>query len=525
MSGRTLPAGTEITRSHAIPGVLSWVVVIATVVGTLAFPQLWAVFGALFLAYFIGRMAVHFTFYLVGEVRCRAWARRNWAATEDEPGIGGVKPSDVWHVVLVPNYTESPQVLHRTLSALAVQHRAAERLFVVLGMEQREAAAAEKAEKLIAEFDGRFARMMATYHPADIEGEIPCKAANQRFAAIAARAELERMGIDPAVVTVTSCDADSVIHPAYYAAVSELFARDERRYSRFWEAPLFYYNNIWDVPAPIRFSSWFTHVGMLGELAMPWFEPLPISTYTLSLKMAEECDWWDPAVISEDWHIYLDCMVQRDGDVCMTPVFLPVHSDAADGDGFFSAMKNRYDQVLRHAWGAEDVGFLFEAMRARGVKQSHLFRFGHVLHEHVFRVWTWFVLTTLPLVNRAATSYAAADDLGVVVMSSLDKIVPTLYTLGMVFLFGAIALDLVRFPPKSRWHFPGVVVELLVMWFMLPVTTFFLSMLPALVAQTKLMLGIPLAWKVTPKSSTPAGTVATLPLPAEAAEKPASAAS
>lgn len=487
------------TRIHAIPGVLSWLVVIATIVGTFAFPEQWNVFAGLFLVYFIARMALHFVFYLVGEVRCRRWARRDWTLDERVAGFDGVRPADVHHVVLVPNYTEPIDVLRRTLSALSVQHRASERLVVALAMEEREQGAAEKAANLAAEFEGRFRELVVTLHPAGVPGELACKAANQRYAVQQVRTRLDELGIDPRLTTVTSCDADSVIHPKYFAAVSELFARDERRYARFWQAPLFYYNNLWEVPAPIRFTAWFTHVGMLGDLAMPYFEPLPISTYTASLDLLESCDWWDPAVISEDWHIYLDCLTQRGGDVCMTPVFLPVLSDAADGDTFFSAMKNRYDQVLRHSWGAEDVGFLVHGMRTYGVNRATLFRFGQVLNDHVLRVSTWFVLTSMWFAGNGVASYAVADDLSPMVDVWMRVGVPTLYTAGMVFLFGGIALDLVRHPPRPFARFPLVVGELLVMWIALPVTTAYLSMLPALHAQTKLMLGLPLAWKVTPK--------------------------
>jgi len=45
---------------------------------------------------------------------------------------------------------------------------------------------------------------------------------------------IEKLFIDPDRVTITSCDADSVIHQHYFAALSRLFAEAEDRHLRFW---------------------------------------------------------------------------------------------------------------------------------------------------------------------------------------------------------------------------------------------------------------------------------------------------
>ena len=63
----------------------------------------------------------------------------------------------------------------------------------------------------------------------------------------------------------------------------------------------------------------------LSELAMPWFDSLPISTYTLSLELCERCGWWDPAVIPEDWHSYLNCLFETGDEIAVHPIFLPTH--------------------------------------------------------------------------------------------------------------------------------------------------------------------------------------------------------
>jgi hypothetical protein len=484
-----------------VPAVTSWAVVLATVAGLAFFPLWWTWCAVACFAYFVVWMALHLVFFAIGQQRCREWRLKDWAADRDVPGADGVAPADVWHLVLMPNHTEPVAVLRRTLDGLAAQHDAAGRLVVVLAMEEREAGSRAKGDLLAQEYADRFARVLVTTHPAGLPGELACKAANMRWAARVASKELGRMGVDPSRVTLTACDADSVVDPSFFAAVAELFARDERRYSRIWQAPLFYYSNMWQVPAPVRFTARLTQLYMLAELALPGYDPLPISTYTMSLRLGQECDWWDPAVIAEDWHVYLDYMVQRDGDVSIVPVYLPILLDSAEGATWLSALRNRYIQLRRHAWGATDSGFLMEQLFSGRGSGRVWFRFGQVLHDHVLPVVAFCMATSLslaPLILRmpgAVPGPIAASSIAL-----LTVLAGALFSISTVAILASMAIDLVRYPPPEQ-HFLWSVLEIAKMWVLLPISGFVFGVLPALDAQTKLALGLPLEWKVTPKRS------------------------
>ncbi len=499
-------AATESTGRRwrfAVPGALSWTIIATTVVGLVVFPRVWLYVATAFLAYFLLRMFVHLFYAIAGDLKRRTWEQVDWRVNDSVAGAAGFAPADVFHIVVVPAYREPLDVLRRTLDGLARQHRARERVIPVLGMEVRDPDARVTAEVLLGEYSSAFARMIATYHPADIPGEVPGKSSNENWAArTAKRVVCDEMGVPLPRVTITSCDADSVLHPQYLAAVSRLFVDDERRYGRFWQAPLLYYNNIWQVPAPIRFTTWFVHAGQIAELAMPFYTPLPISTYTLSLAMAEECGWWDPSVIPEDWHTFLQCFVARDGDVGLTSVFLPTMADATDGDTWWGALRNRFVQVMRHSWGAEDVGYLLGEMMKRGrvPRPKMLFRFGQVLHDHVFRVVTWFLVTSAYILNlRHWPVYAYAAGPIVRVPSGTAGILGSLFTLGGVAILLTLMVELRRNPPPRHMSPLRVLLEIAAMWMSLPVIGFCLGMLPALNAQTKLMLGLPLSYRATPK--------------------------
>jgi hypothetical protein len=256
---------------------------------------------------------------------------------------------------------------------------------------------------------------------------------------------------------------------------------------------------------------------MLAELAMPFYSPLPISTYSTSLELMEDAGWWDPSVISEDWHAFLRCMIHRGGRLRMRGVFLPTGADAADGDGILGGLKAYHEQTTRHAWGAEDVGYLFGELRAnKRPNHLHAFRFTQVLHEHVMRVIAWFLVVGAYLLNAENSAFMplvadSAAELGVTGLQDLSlgvgaqggigpaQFVPFLFAIGAVSLFGTVGLEIWRNPPARGLQTLKLPFELVLMWLLLPWTGLYLGMLPALKSQSRLMLGIPFTYKVTPK--------------------------
>lgn len=492
--------GEGFSLPYAVPGALSWTLIAGCALGLVFFPDALRIVVTVFVGYVMLRMLLITVLAVVAELRTRRWIARDWTEGEGDTGPAGFAPRDVRHVVLVPNYKEPLDVLERTLAGLEAQHKAQERLIVVLGMEERESGSREKGEALAARFADSFLRIMVTVHPADIPGELACKASNMTWAAREARGVLDELGIAVERATMSACDADSVFHPKYFAAISSLFAHDEHRWERFWQAPLLYYNNIWRVPMPLRYSTWFVHMAQMGELATPWYAPLPISTYTLSMKMSEQTDWWDPAVISEDWHVYLRCLFLNDWNVRHTAVYLPTTSDVVEGSNLRESLVNRYQQVLRHSWGAEDVGYMLSetVARRRFADPRTLGRVIQVTHDHFLRVAVWFVLVSAFILRTMPRRAWVDGHLLDAPVWHGPSALHYLLAIGAVCIATMIALELYRCPPPDRspWL---VVLEVATMWMLAPILGFLLGTMPALHAQTKLAAGIPLAWKVSPK--------------------------
>ena len=94
----------------------------------------------------------------------------------------------------------------------------------------------------------------------------------------------------------------------------------------------------------------------MGVSNAPWFKALPFSTYALSLEMAVQAGYWDPHVISEDYHMFLKCFFATGGRVAMQYIWLPVACDVPITNGSLATIKACYDQHVRWMYGSMDIG-------------------------------------------------------------------------------------------------------------------------------------------------------------------------
>jgi hypothetical protein len=292
-----------------VPGAAALILISSLVWGYIWFPHQLAVALLVFDMYWLWKswtIAVHVKkgMRLMEQAQATDWRAEYQAALCRR---GDVLPWDgIRHVVLIPNYKESVEKLRDTLSVLAGARGAANAIIPVLAMEDADNEARTKAGILVQEFSGRFADLLVTFHPAGLPGDVRGKSSNQAWAARCAVEELVgRKGLNLDLLTVTSCDADTQFHAAYFEALSYKFATDPQRYRRFWQAPIFFYNNIWQVPAPLRVPDALQGLVHLSRLSRKRRVLFAQSTYSLSMRMAHDVGYWDRDVIPEDWHMFL----------------------------------------------------------------------------------------------------------------------------------------------------------------------------------------------------------------------------
>ena len=232
-----------------------------------------------------------------------------YVAAQRDAGDAGaeLRYEDVIHVVAIPNYKEDPGTLRRTVATLAAQADAKEALVVVLAMEERDATARATAAAVVGEFGGCFRALYCTLHELK-PGEVAGKSSNENWAVRCAKRRLcDELGARSDRVVVTVCDADTYFHARYFAALSCAYVKRDAlaRRRTFWQACTQFYPNCDDVPLVCGVRYALLSVGFLGQMANPLHYKLPFAVYSVALDLAVEARYWDPAVIPEDWHMFL----------------------------------------------------------------------------------------------------------------------------------------------------------------------------------------------------------------------------
>ncbi len=498
--GTSTPSTFSESLLNAIPGGLAWVSLLVVIFAAWNLP-LAMIFGASLLSIYT---AIRFVFagiaVMLGLRRIREWEVMDWRAEYERRRTPDSLPLDrVHHLVIIPNYKEDPQTLARSLERLAIQPDAAQNVSVMLAMEAGEDGAGDKGEALRQQFAACFANFFVAVHPKGLHQEMQCKSANEAWAARWAKLRLvDEQGYDIQQIIVTTMDADTLWHPHYLQALGVCFATDPQRYGAFWQAPIRYHSNIWQINPLLRIVHAYSTGWELAYLAAPWWPALPMSSYSLSLKLLDSAGYWDPDVIADEWHMYIKAFFKREGELVLRPVFLPFSANATEGDNFFDAIKQRYDQTLRHAWGAKEIGYTIAQIQFN----PHVNRFRsfnllfRVAHDNLLAGAGWVILTAgmqLPAVLHP---------------DNIDNWVRTPPFILLQISFMLITISTILFwladvrtrPPRhSSMTFVERVLSAISIP-ALPMVTLVCVALPVVHSQTRLMLGMPIQFRVTRKT-------------------------
>ncbi len=482
-----------------IPGFLAWIALLLTVAGAVLRPRLVVTVAAIVGFYSALRFAVGATANFVGLRRIRRWEGIDWRAEyARRAGPDSLRREDVLHVVIIAAYKEPVQVLCRTLDSLARQENAASQMAIVLAMEAAAPTAPPVAAHLRDEYRTRFRHIYFTIHPKGLPGEMQCKSANEAWAARWIKRKLvDEKGYDIDHILVTTMDADTGWHPAHFACLTTLFALQPDRYRRFWQAPIRYHGNIWDVAPTIALVHAYSSAWELAYLSAPGWFPLPMSSYALSLRLLDSVGYWDSDVIADEWHMFIKAFFQRDGKIRLERVYLPFYGEATTGNGFWDSIKNRYQQSLRHAWGSKEVGYALariiehpEMEIKRGLRL-----FFRVAHDIILAGAGWVIMTLGPMVVQVLYPTLFFNEWNTAPFLLLQISLAIVSILGFVFWL----LDMRIRPPRPR---PWTAREVLMTVFSFPLLPFLLLVIlaiPTIQAQTQLMLGMPIQFKVTKK--------------------------
>ncbi|GJN69805.1 hypothetical protein PLICBS_003857 [Purpureocillium lilacinum] len=296
----------------------------------------------------------------------------------------------VIHAIVIPNYMEEIDTIKETLAVLAFHPQAYCSYDVFLAMEQREVNSETKALSLIQMFATRFRSIDYTVHPADIPGEAAGKGSNIGWAAryLSAKYSTETRKS----VIVTGIDADSHLLPSYFTKITKMhLSHSATANTTLYSVPIIFDRNAHNVPAIVRVADILWSAAGISGLHRSSATAPPTSVYSLPLELIDRVGGWDgdAEAIGEDLHMYLKCFFALNGNLTCRTVLSPVSQSNVTGGGkggirgTIIDMRARYNQALRHMWGALDVGFALRQAVKMWRERQHTTRAFYPLHKNV----------------------------------------------------------------------------------------------------------------------------------------------
>lgn len=477
-------------------GLLFWSTLVLSVVLSFVAPVWVIVFIIVFDLFWLFRV-VYFVVHMVGAWRqYRETTSTDWFARLAEVPRAG----EVHHVVFLPTYKEEIDIIRSTLRSLRDCAYPNDRIIVVLAGEERDAARFRRNAELVRrEFGNAFEGIVVTEHPMGLPDEIPGKGSNLNWSGhrVAEWLAAEHPEIRDEDVVVSSFDVDTVVHPQYFSYLTFLYRTVPNPTRSSYQPVALFANNIWTTPAPVRVAAFGTTFWILTELARPerlW----TFSSHSMPWAMLKDVGFWQKDIVTEDSRIFMQALIRYEGDYRVTPMFLPVSMDTVTGTTYVEALWALYKQMRRWAWGVEHLPYMVEQFRRHpGIPSRIKLRY---LFNHVEGMYTWasaplliFILGWLPL--RLAGTEANA------LVQAAPFTLEWIMRFAMIGVFASGTLSLTLLPPRPSSVRRSAWLVMVAQWALLPVTFIVFGALPAIDAQTRLMLGKYLGFNVTAKKA------------------------
>lgn len=498
-----------------IPGSLSWLTLLG--LATLSyFRPIWvAIFLVFFDVYWL-LLVLYLGIYLLSSYRqLKKNLTIDWAAKCDALGERTVGYSDkhnkqqtltmyysdLWHLVIYPTYKEGLEIIRPSLQSLVKSGYPLDRLIVVLATEERGGPEAqERAKQMEVEFGHKFKYFLITKHPGDIAGEIMGKGANQAWAAKQVRQQIiDANDLDYRHILVSVLDIDTVIQPGYFHILSYKFLTVPQPYRASYQPVPVYHNNIWQAPFFSRIAAYSnTFWQMIQQLRTE--KLATYSSHSMTWQALVDIDFWSPNMVSEDSRIFFHCFCHYQGDYRVEPLHYPVSMDACLDEKALATARNLYKQQRRWGWGVENLPYLsFNTIKLWPKLKNKRKFLSEIFLVQMYGFHSWATYALIIAVVGWLPLLLGGDAFNTTVLSTnLPWVTRWLMTLSMVGLVTSAILSNVVVPKKPGQPFLRR-LSMVVQWGLLPITIIIFGAIPALEAQTRLLLGRYMGFWVTPK--------------------------
>ncbi|MSR73420.1 glycosyltransferase family 2 protein [Candidatus Parcubacteria bacterium] len=477
-----------------LPGFLAWTTIL----------------GAIFLSYFNPIYAaifiIIFDFYwLLKTVYLSIYLRHNWRRMKHNMKLdwstmlANTKYEHVIHLVIMPFYKESFEVVEKSLLAILDTKYDMKKVAFVLAAEERVGEEAQETARIIEKkYASRFGYFLITTHPKDLPGEMAGKGSNIAYSAEQARIKiLDANKINYEHVLVSAFDTDTVVYPQYFLCITWHFLTAEKPFRVSYQPVPLYNNNMWEAPALSRVVAASGTFWQMIQQERP--EKLAtFSSHAVSFKALYEIGYWQKNMVSEDSRIFWNAFIAYDGNYSVMPISYPVSMDANLAPTFWQTIKNIYKQQRRWGWGVENLPYIIFCMiKNPRIKLQKKISVAFIQLEGYWSLATnpllIFLLGWLPLIlgggrfNTTILSY------------NLPVVTRNLMILAMMGLVMSAIISMSFLPPAPKGHGHLKKSFHILQWVFIPLTITIFGSIPGLEAQTRLMLGKYMGFWVTPK--------------------------
>lgn len=477
-----------------IPGCMVWFTILGALVLSLVQP-IWAIyFIIIFDLYWLVRILYMIVFVVHSFRRYRQALSVDWFERVQRHQHW----QEYYHAIFIPTYQEPIEILESTFQGLINSNYPLDKCIVILCGEEKDTVHFSKiAEHISDRFGKHFFRFIITVHPAGIPGEIAGKGSNIAWAGKKLREHIDALQLPYEKVIVSSFDSDTVVHEQYFSHLTDVYLSHPNPTRASYQPLALFNNNIWDSPALTRVIAYSTSFWLMGEQSRPE-RMFTFSSHSMSLRALVDVGFWQSDIVTEDSRICLQCYMEYDGQYEVVPLHIPVSMDVVLGRTFWQSLKNQYIQQRRWAYGVENFPYMIWNF-GRNKSMPFIQKFRYIFNQ-LEGVYSWatapiliFIMGNLPIWLANHREYPD------VLSQSAPHILQGLMSAAMLGLLTQAVLGATLLPKRPSRHNRWKYIFMVAQWMLIPITLIGWGAIPAIDAQTRLLLGKYLGFDVTQK--------------------------
>lgn len=491
-----------------IPGFLVWMTFVLVIIFSFLKP-LWVIyFLILFSLYWIIRLFHFITYLIYSWFKYKKTIKIDWEEKLKEIPAW----QNIYHLIIFPTYKESVEILETAFKSLIKinypsfekkkKQKKLDKFIVVLAGEERDRENFLKYAGIIKKkFAKYFYKFLITLHPQNLPGEIPCKAANLLWAGKKAKELIDELKIPYENILASPFDMETCVCPFYFSRLTYEYLTHPQGKQRSYQPIIVFHNNIWDSPAFSRLlASAFTFSSLFHLVRPEWL--FSACSHSLPFKALVEVNFWDPDIITDDHRIFLKCFKKYRGNYQSIPLHIPVSMDAVYAGSFWQTLVNQYRQQRRWAWGIENFPYIIWNffIKKEGQKISFLKKFRYLWILSI-EMYLWAVTPILILILAfLPMAFIDPETKASLFVQNAPFILDYFRKITLFGLIFSAILGTLLLPKRPINHKPSKYLFMILQWALFPLCAIIFASIPAIEAQTRLMLKRPLVYfQVTEK--------------------------